>query len=235
MGLPIISTPTFKTTIPSTGQKIEFRPFLVKEEKVLLMALEGDNSDEIIDATRKILSACIVDEVDIDRLATFDVEYLFLQLRGKSISEAIELIGTHGKDSKCTHKTELTVLIDDIKIDDVKTDKKIMVTDKVGVVVRYPSMSDVLKLDAQHEAEELIDIISSCIDVVFDENDVYDSFTKEEMKEWLENLNQTQFEKIALFFNDIPKLSHEIDWTCEKCGKKETIVIEGIRNFFTLL
>jgi hypothetical protein len=234
MALPSITTPTFKTTIPSTGQKIEFRPFLVKEEKILLMALEGGDASEMAEAMKKILTTCILDDVDVDKLATFDVEYLFLKLRAKSVGEVIELRIGHTGDNKCDHKSEVKINIDDIKVSGVKKDKKVMMTDDIGVVLHYPSMSDVSKIKSD-DKEAPFKIIASCIDMVFDANNVYEEFTQQEMEKWLESLSQTQFDNIAKFFNDLPVLKHKVEWTCEKCGEKDKFNIEGLASFFMLL
>jgi len=238
MALPKIATPTFRTTIPSTGQEIEYRPFLVKEEKMLLMALEGQDGKEMTVATKKILDACIMTpDVDIDKLATFDVEYLFLQLRGKSISEVIELrVGHTDSVEGCDHKTDININIDDIKVEDVRKDNKIMITDQIGVVVRYPSMKDVLLLSTNADDKEVaFNVISSCIDMVFDAENVYDDFSHEEMKAWLDGLNQKQFEKVSSFFDKIPKLKYDVKWTCKKCKKQDHFVLEGLQSFFTYL
>ena len=140
MALPSMAVPTFKTKIPSTGKEIQYRPFLVKEEKILLMALEGGDVNEMTEATKKIIQSCVISEIDVESLATFDVEYLFMQLRGKSVGEIIKLIVGHTGDNPCEHKTEVKINIDDIKVVGVKKDRKITVTDQIGVVVNYPTM-----------------------------------------------------------------------------------------------
>lgn len=231
MSLPTLSIPTFKTKIPSNGTEIEYRPFLVREEKILLMALEGNSMNEITAATKRILNDCILSEVDIEKLATFDVEYLFLQLRGKSVGEIIEMVVGHtGDKAECTHKTEVSINIDDIKIEGITEDRKIQLDDRIGIVVRYPSMEDV---SGTNDVEDPFNIIASCIEMVYDEENVYDEFSHEEMVQWLEGLNKNQFEKVASFFAEMPKLSYELEWTCPQCGQKDSFVVEGLHSFFT--
>lgn len=235
MTLPTITTPTFTTTIPSTGQEISYRPFLVKEEKILLMAMEGGDGAEMTQATKQILSSCITEDIDIEKLATFDIEYLFLQLRSKSVGEVIELrVGHTGEGVECDHKTDVEINIDDIVVEGIKVDKKIMVTDTIGIIAHYPTMQDVDGLDTS-DVNTPFKLIVSCIDMVFDGDNVYEDFTADEMRDWLDGLNQEQFKKISDFFAEMPKLSHTVSWKCPKCGALDTFTIEGLSSFFTLL
>jgi len=231
MALPNMAVPTFKTKIPSTGKEVQFRPFLVKEEKILLMALEGGDIGEMTDATKKIIQSCLISEVDVDSLATFDVEYLFMQLRGKSVGELIKMIVGHTGDNPCEHRTEVSINIDDIKVKGVKKDKKIAITDKIGVVVSYPTMKGAQMLQSE-DPEAPFKLMASCIDMVYDADNVYDDFTLEEMVQWLEGLSKQQFEKITNFFQNIPKLEYKVEWTCPECKKKDSFVIEGLASFF---
>lgn len=230
MALPNMAVPTFKTKIPSTGKTIEYRPFLVREEKILLMALEGGSVDEMAEATKKILQSCILSDINVDDLATFDIEYLFLQLRGKSVGEMIDLLVGHTGESDCQHKTEVEINIDNIKVEGIKKDKTIQLTNEIGVKVRYPSMKDVEQLDDSNEGP--FRVIASCIEVVYDNENVYDDFTHEEMESWLETLNKSQFAKISDFFTNIPKLQYKVEWTCPECKKKDSFIIEGLASFF---
>jgi len=231
MALPSISTPEFKTTIPSTGQKITYRPFLVKEEKILLMAMEGNDQKEIEHAIKKILTNCILDDVDVDSLAMFDMEFLFLQLRGKSVGEVIELAVTH-LEGECKHRTDIKVNIDDIKLSNIEQEKKIMLTDDVGVMMKYPTMKEAMSVEGEN-AEAVFDILAKSIDYVFDMENVYNEFSEEELVEWINGLNQTQFQKILTFFESMPKLSYEVSWKCKECGEDDSITLEGIQSFFT--
>jgi hypothetical protein len=231
MPLPSISLPTFKAVIPSTGKEISYRPFLVKEEKILLMALEGKDKKEIRIAIEEILKSCILDEVEVGKLPTFDIEYLFLMLRAKSVGEVVTFKLGHGEGSECKHKTEIAVDLNEIEVQGKISDGKIMITDKIGVVMHYPTISITELIDGG--VTHTFNIIADCIDVVFDENEVYEDFTTDEIIDWLGNLDKHQFSKITDFFADIPKLKHKIEWICEKCGEKDSVEIEGLYNFFT--
>jgi hypothetical protein len=231
MALPSISTPEFQTVIPSTGETITYRPFLVKEEKILLMAMEGNDQKEIELAIKKILSNCILDEIAIEKLAMFDMEFLFLQLRGKSVGEVIDLSVTH-LEGECQHRTDIQVNIDDIQIQNLNQEKKIMLTDDVGVMMKYPTMQEAMSVDGE-TTEAVFEILSKSVDYVFDTENVYNEFGEEEIVEWINGLNQTQFQKILKFFENMPKLSYDVSWKCESCGKEDTVVLEGIQSFFT--
>lgn len=230
MGLPSIATPQFSTKIPSTGQEIEYRPFLVKEEKILLMALEGGDQKEIARATQNIIESCVITDIDVNKLATFDVEHLFLKLRGKSVGELVELKIGHS-DGECEHKTEVQINLDDIEVTGDMSDGKIMLDDDIGVKMRYPGIADVSQLDEQN-TEAMFDVINNCIEYVYDKDNVYNDFSKKEIKDWTETLSQKQFEKITEFFQNIPKLSYKVEWTCSKCGEKDSITLEGLQSFF---
>jgi len=232
MALPSIATPEFSTNIPSTGEKIVFRPFLVKEEKILLMALEGNDQQEITTAILNILNSCILSEVDVSKLSTFDVEFLFLNLRGKSVGEVIEVKMGH-TDGECKALTDASIKIDDIGIVNEISDGKIMLTDDVGVKMRYPTVQDVAKLDMKN-SDDTFGLIAQCVEFIFDQENVYNEFTQEEIIDWVGNLNQTQFKNIALFFEGMPKLSYELKWKCDACGESETRTIEGLQGFFML-
>ena len=231
MALPSLSTPEFQTVIPSTGETIAYRPFLVKEEKILLMAMEGNDQKEIEIAIKKILSNCILQDIDVNKLAMFDMEYLFLQLRGKSVGEVIDLSVTH-IDSECKHRTDIKVNIDDIKVQNINQEKKVMLTDDVGVMMKYPTMQEAMGVSGEN-TEAVFEILSKSVDYVFDAENVYNDFTEAEIVEWINGLNQTQFQKILAFFESMPKLSHEVFWKCKECKEEDTITLEGIQSFFT--
>lgn len=232
MALPSISTPEFVTNIPSTGEKIKFRPFLVKEEKVLLMALEGNDQEEITRAILNILDSCILDDVDVGKLSTFDVEFLFLNLRGKSVGEVIEVKLGH-TEGDCKALTDASIPIDAIGIVNEISDGKIMLTEDVGVKMRYPTVQDVAKLDMRN-SDDTFGLIAQCIEYIYDKENVYNEFTQQEIIDWVGNLNQAQFKNIASFFEEMPKLSYDLKWKCDACGESETRTIEGLQGFFML-
>lgn len=232
MALPSISTPEFQTTIPSTGETITYRPFLVKEEKLLLMAMEGGDALEMSNAMLNILRSCILTEIDVHSLATFDVEYLFLTLRSKSVGEVINLKINHTTETECAHSSEINIAIDDIKVNGDIIDGKIMLTDDVGIKLRYPRMSDLKEVDSNN-SESMFKMIRTCIEYIFDKEEVYSDFSEKEIADWVDGLNQKQFAMITSFFEGMPKLSHIAEWTCEKCGQKDNIKLEGLQSFFT--
>lgn len=231
MALPSLSTPKYITNLPSTGEEIEYRPFLVKEEKLLLMAMEGQDEKEIQRAIISILNDCIITDINIDKLSVFDVEFLFLNLRGKSVGEVIELKISH-PEGDCDHKSDVTIQIDDIKVQGEISDGKITLTDQIGVKLRYPSLNDATKY-ANDDPQSLFKLIASCIEFVWDQDQVYNDFTLDEMVDWLDTLDQNAFKNISKFFESSPKLSHTISWNCKKCGKDDSILLEGLSNFFT--
>ena len=234
MALPALASPEFMTEIPSTKQQIKFRPFLVREEKILYMALEGQDAKEIQNAIMTILSNCILDAVDVSKLTTFDIEYLFLQLRGKSVGEKVELMLSHSdEDNECKHRTKLEVDLDSIKIEGEISDGKLMLDDNIGVKVRYPYIEDTGKLANSQSQSDAFNAIALFIEYVYDKENVYNDFTKEEMIEWLEQLNQNQFKMIADHFQNMPKLAHTVECTCPECKQKDSIKLEGLQSFFT--
>jgi len=231
MALPVMVTPEFETTIPSTEKDIKFRPFLVKEEKILFMALQGQDPNEMSNAVKRVLQNCILtNDVDVDSLATFDLEYLFLRLRAKSVGEVIELRLKHREgDCKYVHKYDLN--LEDVKVKfDNELDNKVQLSDQVGVVLKYPTVDTVQVTD--NDVDAVMDFVADCVEMVYDSDNVYENFSKDEIKQFLESLNGTQFKRVKDFFNKVPKLSHDIEWECPQCGKKERVHLEGLASFF---
>ena len=237
MALPTLSTPTYELTVPSTKKKIKYRPFLVKEEKVLLLALESEDDKEIADAMKGLIKACVLTKgIDPDELATFDVEYIFLNIRGKSVGESIELNVTCPDDEETVVKVEVD--IDDIKIQKTKGHSNIVkLTDTVSVVMKYPSMDLFIKQNLKSDTsqvDDVFEIASLCIDQVIDGEDVFESssFSKKEVLAFLEEMDTQQFLKVQEFFETMPKLSHTIKVTNPKTKVKSDVVIEGLQSFF---
>ena len=228
--LPSLSTPEFTAKVPSTDEEIRFRPFLVKEEKILFFALESGQTSDIVNAVKKIFENCILSDFDFSKLAFFDFEYLFLMLRAKSVGETIELKMKHGKDD-CEYINEFSINIEDIKVHftDGHTDK-IMLNDDIGVKMKYPTIEGMASYKDQLDT---FSIIRDSIEYVYDQETVYDDFTKDDAEKFLDSLSKTQFEKIAEFFNTMPKLRHEVKYKCKGCKKNETLLLEGLQSFFT--
>ena len=229
--LPSIATPEFETTIPSSGQKIKFRPFLVKEEKILYFALESGEQNEMISAIKKIFENCILSEFNFDKLSYFDFEYIFLMLRAKSVGESIELSLTHNVEN-CGHVNSLAINIEDIKMQTNENhNDKFMLNDDIGIKMKYPTIDTMGMI--QDQSSNSFDLVRNSIDFVYDNENVYDEFSDEEADAFLESLSKTQFEKITQFFETMPKLRHEVKYKCGKCNKEETVLLEGLQSFFT--
>ncbi len=239
MALPIVNSARYTMTIPSTGQDVEFRPFLVKEEKVLMIAMESKDNKMMLKALLDILKACIYDDINVKSLTSFDVEELFLRLRSKSVGETVSI---QLKCSECGGMTPQEINLDGIKMSKGPEDKTVMITDDVGLQLTYPSIELVGKMDYDPEKTSkdkqlkmTMDMITNCIDSIFDKENVWDAKnqTKEELKEFIEGLNSSQFAKITNFFGSIPALSHDASFTCIKCGSNEEVKLEGLHSFFT--
>ena len=240
MPLPKISTPTYELELPSSGKKIKYRPFLVKEEKILILALESENTKQITTSVKSILKECISTRgVKIDNLPIFDIEYLFLNVRGKSVSEALDLIVTCPDDGKTT--VPVKVYIDEIQVvKDPKHSNDIKLDDKLTLRLKYPSLDEFIKnnFDFSSRDEGVLDqsfeIIASCIDQVYNEDESWaaSDCTKKELLEWVETLNTNQFKLIEEFFSTMPKLSHTFKVTNPNTKVENDVTLEGLASFF---
>jgi len=240
MPLPKISTPTYELELPSTGKKIKYRPFLVKEEKILILALESENIKQITTSIKSILKECIQTRgVKIDNLPIFDIEYLFLNVRGKSVSEALDLVVTCPDDGKTT--VPVKIYIDEINVvkspdhsNDIKLD------DKLTLRLKYPSLDEFIKSNFDFSSrdegalEQSFEIIATCIDQVYNEEESWaaSDCTKKELLEWVETLNTNQFKLIESFFTTMPKLSHTIKVKNPKTKVENDVTLEGLSSFF---
>lgn len=235
MSLPTIASPKFTVKLPSTDREIRFRPFVVKEEKVLLMAAESKDSKTMMQAMTDVATACIEDDVDVSKLPYFDVEYLFLNLRAKSVGEKAKLEYRHTNGVNYSGIVCETVTPVEIDLETVKVSgfngaaMKFNVTDKYGVVMRYPTLSDVANISTGG-AE--LDLIARCLVSVYDDNDVFDPDDLDDAKKFIESLNAQQFKKISDFFENAPKLRHTVKYKCAGCGQEDEISLEGIADFF---
>ena len=238
MPLPKIATPTYELELPSTGKKIQYRPFLVKEEKLLVLALESENTREITTAIKNVLKSCIKTRgIKVEALPTFDIEYLFLNIRGKSVGEELDV------NIICPDDGETTVPVQ-INIDKIKIQRpeghnsKIQLDDDILMELKYPSLEEFIKnnfdLEDQNQLEQSFDLIASCIESVYTADDVWTTAdcTKKEIIEFLEQMNSRQFKEIEKFFTTMPKLSHEVKVTNPKTKVKSTVILEGLSSFF---
>ena len=238
MPLPTIATPTYELELPSTGKKIKYRPFLVKEEKLLVLALETEDTKQISTAIKTVLKNCIQTRgVKVENLPTFDIEFLFLNIRGKSVGEEIE-VNLIAPDDEVT-SVPVTINIDDIKIQKKKDHTNKIKLDKTLMMeMKYPSLDEFVKnnfdFDGEVDMDQSFDLIASCIDKIYNEEEVWSTAdcTKKEVKDFLEQMNSMQFKEIEKFFDEMPKLSHSVTFTNPKTKVESTVVLEGLASFF---
>ena len=239
MPLPKIVTPTYELVLPSSNRKIKFRPFLVKEEKILILAMESQDTKQIANAVKNVITHCILTKgIKVDKLSTFDIEYLFLNIRGKSVGEDIEVMVTCPDDGKTQVPTLIN--IDSIKVqksDDHETDIKL--DDTYTLRMKYPSLNEFIKSNFAGGVDDMnvddtFDLIASCIEQVYSEEESWSSAdcTKKELKDFLEQLASKQFKMIEKFFETMPKLSHTVTVINPNTKKENKIVLEGLQNFF---
>ena len=238
MPLPKIATPTYELVLPSSNRKIKFRPFLVKEEKILIIAMETQDTKQIANAVKNILSHCILTRgIKVDKLSTFDIEYLFLNIRGKSVGEDIEVMVTCPDDGKTQVPALINVDAIKIQISD-EHNKDIKLDDTFTLRMKYPSLNEFIKNNfsttGEMNVDDTFDLIASCIDQVYSEEESWTGAdcTKKELSEFLEQLNSKQFKMIEKFFETMPKLSHTVKVTNPNTKKDCEIVIEGLQSFF---
>ena len=236
MALPKIGYPTYELDLPSTGKTIKYRPFLVKEEKVLLLALESKDEKQVIGAIKDLLKNCVISRIKVDQLPSFDLEYLFLKIRAASIGEMINMTVTCLDDNET--QAEAQININEVEVLKPEGhDKKIMFDGTTGIVMKYPSMQQFVErefLQKDLKTEEVYDFIADSIDQIFDDEEVYDSSTttKKEFRTFVESLTTKQFEKIQKFYETSPKLSHTFKVTNPNTGKESSYTIEGLQSFF---
>jgi len=238
MPLPKIATPTYELELPSTGETIQYRPFLVKEEKVLVIALESEDTKQITTAIKTVIKNCIKTKgIKVDTLPTFDIEYLFLNIRGKSVGEEIEVNIICPDDGE----TEVPVTIDIDSIQIQKSDEhtnKIQLDDDIMMVMKYPSLDQFIKnnfdFNDKNVMDQSFDLIASCIESICTEEDVWATAdcTKKEVNEFLESMNSSQFKGVEKFFETMPKLSHTIKVTNPNTKVESDVVLEGLASFF---
>ena len=240
MPLPKIATPTYELELPSSGKKIRYRPFLVKEEKILILALESEDPKQITIAIKNILKDCISTRgVKVDDLPTFDIEYIFLNIRGKSVGESIDLVITCPDDGETT--VPVKVYIDEINVvKEENHNRDIKLDDSLVLRMKYPSLSEFVSSNFDFSGaddsaiEQSFEMISSCIDMVYNNEESWaaSDCTKKELKTWIETLNTKQFQDIEEFFNTMPKLSHTFKVTNPKTDVESEVTLEGLNNFF---
>lgn len=242
MALPKIDLPTYELILPSTKETIAFRPFLVKEEKILMMAMESEDEANILRAIKQIINNCVVaGNMQVDEIPMFDIEYFFLKLRAKSMGEDIELNvihpnGVNSTGAGCGGQKKVSINVDEIEVtfpEDYST--TVMITDDIGLTMKYPTTDDLTAAQKQKkEFDILISLMSSCILQIFDSEEVTNSqdINKKELEEFLLQLNTEQFKKISAFFENAPKVEHFVHWKCDECGEDVKTRLAGLADFF---
>lgn len=236
MSLPQINTPVHELKIPSTGRKVKYRPFVVREEKILLLALESENQEEVTDAIIQIIGNCIQTKIDLDSLSTFDVEYIFLNVRAKSVGEILEFSITCPDDGET--QAEVEINIDDIQVikDKGHTDT-IDLENGYFIKMKYPTMKYIMEKkpdDQKSLIDSTFEYAVECIDTIYNDEETWEAAdsTKKELEEFVEQMNSKQYQKLQSFFATMPKLSHTVKVTNPKTGVKSDVTIEGLANFF---
>jgi len=237
MALPKLSVPVYEAVLPSTEKVIKYRPFLVKEEKLLLTAQES-GEDAVLPAVKQIIKNCVQGELDVDNMPIFDIEYLFLRLRAKSIGEEVTLglkpWGCPQNNGElCKYTTEVTINLEEIKcVKDKKHTSKIMLDDKIGIMMKYPDISQIGIKGS--EIEMGMKVIKSCIKMIFTKEETHekDSFTDKELDEFIDSLNSKQMENINNFFETMPTIKHTAKYTCKTCDEEKETTIQGLQSFF---
>lgn len=231
MALPKLEVPTYSAKLPSSGQNIIYRPFLVKEHKILLTLMQSDVS-EISRVVTELVDACTFNRLDVQKLASFDIEYLFLLLRARSIGETMDLVMTC---KKCEHKNEITVNLLEASVNKDKEHSNIIkITDNISIVMNYPKIKDTLYFFNNLNQDEIFDFVIKSIESIVIDDEVYETKdqTKEEIDNFVNSMTKDQFDKLESFFLTMPKLTQKINKICENCNELNETVLEGLENFF---
>ena len=237
MALPKLNVPVYEAVLPSTEKVIKYRPFLVKEEKLLLTAQES-GEDAVLPAVKQIIKNCVQGELDVDNMPVFDIEYLFLRLRAKSVGEEVTLglkpWGCPQNDGKlCNVTTEVSINLDEIECKKDKTHtSKIMLDNKIGIMMKYPDISQLNTKGSENEMG--FEVIKKCINMIFTEEETHerDSFSDKELDDFIDSLNTKQMEKIKNFFDTMPVLKHTVKYTCKTCDEEKETTLQGLQSFF---
>jgi hypothetical protein len=229
MSLPKLQTPTYELILPSTGDKIKFRPFLVKEYKILLTTLDSEN-EEINRVVTELVDACTFNKLKIDTLANFDIEYIFLNIRAKSIGEITNLLLNC---NNCDNQISFDLNLTKAQVEkSPEHSSKINLTDKIIIEMRYPKFDEMIDIYQNFKSDRIVELLSKCIKAVYTEDTVYEEYTKEELLEFVNSFSKNQFEMIENFFLTMPKLVQNIEQDCNECGAHNELKLEGLQNFF---
>lgn len=240
MALPMMNTPTYNLVVPSTKKTIKYRPFLVKEEKSLLIAQQSEDLTVMVDTLKSVITSCVIDKIDVDALASFDIEYLFTQIRAKSVGELIDLMfpcdmdhGDENEKARVKISIDLTQL--QVEVPENHT-TKIELFDDVGVVMKYPSISIMQRLEGleENDIDKIFTVIADSIDFIYQGDEIFYAKEQksEELLQFLNNLTSEQFIKVQGFFSSMPRIKKEVQYTCPVCSREHTKVLEGMQSFF---
>ncbi len=231
MSLPKLDVPIYTMNLLSDDRKLRYRPFLVKEEKILFMAMEGESSDEMTLAMKQIVNNCVQDKIDVDQLPLFDLEYILLHIRSKSVSDKSTVSIPCGE---CEEQIPIQIDLTQVKPSQKPEGKKsIMLSDTVGITLNYPKI-EMTAMETENELDAMWAIVESCTEHIFDEENIYelDNYSREQKEEFFDTMTQEQFGLIREFFDTIPRLQYETDYKCPHCKHEDTLTIEGLGNFF---
>ncbi len=238
MSLPIQSAPTYTCVLPSNGNEVKFRPFLVKEQKVLVIAKEGEDQSRSLDSIKTMLKGVTAfeenDWLDIEKLPMFDIEFLFIKVRAVSVGETVT-INLSCQEEGCNGTGEVTVNLEEVQTSKPEgVEPKIMITDEMGVVLRYPNWNTMERVNKIPQNEQPIAMLKECISEIFDAENVYDTddVSKKELSDFVDNLTFPQIEKLGSYFDDMPKVFYDAEYTCKVCGTKQSRTMEGLQSFF---
>lgn len=240
--LPKLDVPIFSINLISTGKPVRFRPFLVKEQKLFLMAGESEDSNEMVNVIRQVLRNCVLDDVDVDSLPTFDLEYLFMNLRARSVEEVVNLrykcnntVKENGEEKKCNGVVEFDLnLLEIHPTVNKEHTAKIQLNENLGIAFKYPTFEMMQRYEKMSENELVTKILVDCIDYIYDKENVYYSkdVPHQELEEFVDNLQQKDLEKFKAFFDTMPEMKKDVHFKCPKCGYEEDMTIRGMQNFF---
>jgi len=240
MALPMMTTPTYTLVVPSSGAKVKFRPFLIKEEKALLIAQQSEDVTVMIDTLKQIIKSCVIDKIETDKLATFDLEYMFTQIRAKSVGEIIELVfpcdEDHGDDNEKA-RTKVSIDLTSLIVEkDPSHTNKIDLFNNVGVVMKYPTIDIMKRLEGMdtNDYDKIFSVVADSIDYIYEGEELYYAKEQkpEELIQFLNNLTSEQFIKVQNFFATMPRIKKEIQYNCPLCGKHHKKTLEGLQSFF---
>jgi len=243
MALPKHASALHPLTIPSTGQEVKFRPFVVKDEKALMLAMQSENETTMVNTLRELITNCVQEEIEVKRLATFDLEYCFAQMRGKSVGEIVEIIGKcDNEEAGCVDnpKAQVKLSVDITQIPVTFPEghnKRIDLWGDVGVVMKYPTLETIIKyqgLNQDSDPDKVFDIIMDSMEVIYEGDELHyiHEQSVEEVNDFINNLTSDQFAKVRDFFENMPKMTHTIEYTCPNCGRVHKRTLEGLQNFF---